>query len=480
MNPYNAYDMKTITLSLCAAWFVACATLPPSPPPTVSLEDVRISAAAFSRDGGTLWYAAGRDACEVRSFAVADRSTRSVLRLGWCPARISPVDDESFVVTDGVRRGEWKRLDGTDAVQGSVLAAASATNYVRVDGARLVWVRGTTSRDIGEVGVVTRPAIEATSGDLFVVVHRADGERIERMAADGSTSVSAAFPRIDSFDLAPRGEELVFSALRDGNFDVAIASTDGKKVNWVPADGADEVAVTWAPRGNKVSFLIRRPDTTLVRSVHVPTSFQLTFETPLEKVRSLAWEPRAERFAMILDGPVVPPHIDSVEYSGANREALVQPGRKLAREPERVAFGTADAVLVPPRTVRYGEKAPLFVTLTDEPLAWDDAARDLDSLEGGELRLRPADWMDGAPLAQLVAGLPWASADEVVVIVESFGSATPTPVPGAGQTVIRTGTKPRRGRFFNENKLPSGGVVVTAETWAGAMEYLRERFQSKR
>ncbi|MFA6956564.1 MAG: hypothetical protein WC538_11900 [Thermoanaerobaculia bacterium] len=471
--------MRMIVLSLCTAWLVGCATLPPASQPMVSAEELRISAAAYSRDGSTLWYVTGRETCELSAIALADRSTRSVLRLDWCPTRISPVDAESFVLTDGVRRGEWKRSDGTDVVAGSVLAASSATNYVRVDGERLIWVRDSKHRDIGVAGVVTRPTIVPATGDLFAVIHGDDGEHIERMTADGASIVGAAFPKIDSFDVAPRGEELVFSAIRDGNFDVAIASTDGKKVNWVPSDRADEVAVTWAPRGNKVSFLIRRPDTTLVRSVHVPTSFQLTFETPLEKVRALAWEPRAERLAMILDGPVVPPHVDSIEYSGANRESLVQPGRKLVREPERIAFGAADAILIPPRTVRYGEKVPLFVTLSDEPLAWDDASRDLDALGGGMLRLRPGDWAEGAPLAQVVTGFPWAGADQVVVIVESFEPASASPVPGAGQTLITTGTKLRRGRFFNESRLPSGGVMITAETWAGAMEYLKGRFQPK-
>lgn len=472
--------MKTTVLALCTAWLLACATVPPAAQPAATREEDRIFAVAVSRDRGTLWYVTGRETCEVRALSLADRSTRAVFHLDWCPTRINPVDDESLVLTDGVRRGAWKRFDGVDMVVGGVLAAASASNYVLVEGDRLIWMRDSKRRDIGAAGVVTRPSIAAASGDLFVVVHGGDGQHIERVTAEGASAVSAAFPKIDSFDLAPRGEELVFSAQRDGNFDVAIASTDGKRVNWIPSDRADEVGVTWAPRGNKVSFLIRRPDATLVRSVHIPTSFQLTFETPLETVRALAWDPRAERLVMILDGPVVSSHVDWIEYSGANRHALVRPGTKLVREPERIAFGTAEAILVPPRIVRYGEKVPLFVTLTDEPLQWDDEARDLDSLGGGMLRLRQRDWAAGDPLSKLVAGLPWADADQVVLIAQSSGSVLVPPFAGAGQTLITTGTNPRSGRFFNESRLPSGVVVINTETWAGAMEYLRGRFQSKR
>jgi len=472
--------MRTTVLSFCALGFLACATVPPVTSPPATTHEARIFAVAVSRDGSTLWYVAGRETCEVRALTLADRSTRMAFALDWCPTRINPVDDESLVLTDGVRRGVWKRFDGSDVVAGSVLAAASRSNYVLADENRVKWVRGTGTRDLGAAGALRQPVIAPVSGDLLAIVRDDAGERIDRMTADGASAVSATYPRIDSFDPAPRGEELAFSAERNGNFDVAIASTDGKTLNWIPSDAADEVGVAWAPRGNKVSFLIRRPDSTLVRSVHVPTSFQLTFETPLERVRALAWEPRAERIVMLLDGPVISPRVDWVEYSGANRAPLLQPGTRLAREPERIAFGTADAILLPPRTVRYGEKGPLFVVLTNEPLAWDDADRDLDSLGGGMLRVRPADWADGAPLAELLVAFPWAGPDQIVVIVRTADVAPVPRVSGAGQTLITTGTNLRKGRFFNETRLESGAVLVGTETWGGAMAYLRERFKPRR
>lgn len=472
--------MRTIIFSLWVTGLFACATLPPASSPAISREDARVFAVAVSRDGSTLWYATGLGNCEVRALSFVDRHERAAFRLGWCPTRIDPVDDASLVLTDGVRRGNWKRFDGTDVVEGDVVAAANASNYVRVDGRRVIWERDSNRRDVGASTSVRQPSIGPVSGDLFVIARTEAGERIERITAEGTITVSPLVPRIDSFDVSPHGDELVFSAERDGNFDVAIASTDGKKVNWIPSDPADEVGVTWAPRGNKVSYLIRRPDSTLVRSVHVPTSFQLTFETPLEMVRALAWEPRAERMAMILDGPVSSSHVDLVDYSGANRTVLLGPVTKLGREPDGVSFSEKGAILLPPRIVRYGDALPLFVTLTNEPLGWADEVRDLDSIDGGVLRLHPADWSDQAAFAQLVAKLPWAAPDQVIVIARAQDATAVAAGSRSGQTLISIGTKPGHGRVFTERRLPSGAVAISAETWAGAMEYLRGRFQAKR
>jgi hypothetical protein len=279
--------------------------------------------------------------------------------------------------------------------------------------------------------------------------------------------------------VAPRGDELVYSAARDGSFDVAISSADGKTVNWIPSDSADEVGVTWAPRGTKVSYLIRRPDSTLVRSVHVPTSFQLTFETPFETVRALAWDPRAERVAMILESPGISTHVDWIEYSGANRAALVQPARRLPGEPERVAFGGGSAILLPPRIVRYGEKLPLFVMLADEPLSWTEATSDLERLGGGILRVPVGGWEGGAPMATLLGELAWVEEDAIVVIAPDSGESS-LPAVGMGQTLLTTGTKPPGGPVFVESRLPSGAVTVSAGNWEAAMQYLRERFLPKR
>lgn len=410
--------------------------------------------------------------------SIAERSDRMAFALDWCPTKIIPLNEQALLFTDGVWRGSLLRADGTEVVPGAVLAAASASNYVLVRNGQLIWNRDSQAHDLGAAGTLRSPAIIAGSGDLLAIATAADGERIVRFTSDGTIDVTPTFAAIDSFDIAPRGDELVFSALRADGFDVAIASPNGKTVNWVPADRADETGVTWAPRGNKVSFLIRRGDSTLVRTVHVPTAFQLTFETPFEAVRALAWEARAERITMILDGPAVSPHIDWIEYSGAHREALVEPDVRSSREPEWISFGEGSALLLPPRTVRYGEALPLFVVLTEEPLAWGVANRDLDSLGGGILRLPASAWNDGAPLAELVSRLRWVDAESVVVISDGHRGGS-RPIVAKGQTLVITGMKPAGGLSFAESRLPSGALAVKAENWEGAMRYLRERFQTE-
>ncbi|HEX3107752.1 MAG TPA: hypothetical protein VHU41_01575, partial [Thermoanaerobaculia bacterium] len=75
--------------------------------------------------------------------------------------------------------------------------------------------------------------------------------------ANGDKVLTPYYLAIDSFDVAPEGDLAVFSAKRSDNFDVGLVATAGSGVNWVPSDPRDEVAVQWAPRGNKVSFIIR-------------------------------------------------------------------------------------------------------------------------------------------------------------------------------------------------------------------------------
>jgi len=120
------------------------------------------------------------------------------------------------------------------------------------------------------------------------------GERLVRE----KKALTPDFPAIDSFSVSAERGEVVFSAKRKDSFDIGLVSTDGSPIHWVPEDPADEVAVQWAPRGNKISFVVRGRTGDLVRTVHVPTSAALTVDFPYATVRSLTWEPAAERFAV--------------------------------------------------------------------------------------------------------------------------------------------------------------------------------------
>lgn len=474
--------MRTVLVSAALATLLSCASVP-APPPDIQppSDDPSITAIAFSRDRSTLWFSAGNKKCEMRALSVDAKTERVAFPLDTCPRSITVLEDESLLLTDGAQAGAWKRPDGSDVMPGAmIVAAVDISNFVTLRNGRLIWTRGGTETDLGPRESLRAIRILPVAGDLIAIRSTADGERVVRITAAGENDVSPVFAAVDSVDVAPRGDEIVLSARRESGFDIAIASTDGKTVNWVAPDPADEVGVTWAPRGNKVSFLIRGLDSTLVRSVHVPTAFQLTFDMPHTTVRGLAWESRAERFAMILEGPTASPHVDWIEYGGGRREALVAPRAIVASEPERVAFGSAAALLLPPATIRYGDKLPLFVRLTDEPLSWSRDLKDVAMLGGGILLAPAGSWDEGKGLATVLSEFRWVDPDEVVVIDPS--ASLPANAGGftAGRTLVRLGTKQAPGRFFSQRELPEGGLVVEAERWQGAMEYLRGRFKSKR
>ena len=181
------------------------------------------------------------------------------------------------------------------------------------------------------------------------------------------------FPAIDSYDVAPKEGEVVFSAKREKGFDVGIVAATGGEVNWVPSDPGDERHVTWAPRGSKVAYAIESADATYIRSVHVPTSFQLTFDLPLTVVHAIAWEPRAERIAMVIESPTSSASVDWAEYNGEKRATLVPPSRTLATSTDRIAWVGGSATVLPPSPVRYGERLPLVVSLSSgRAIGWSD------------------------------------------------------------------------------------------------------------
>ncbi|MCM2315035.1 MAG: hypothetical protein NDJ92_07785 [Thermoanaerobaculia bacterium] len=474
--------MRNIFVAAALASALSCVSVPAPQPVAVSRpDDPPITAAAFSRDRSTLWFAVGRGRCDVRALAIEAKTERVAFSLDSCPGSIIVLEDESLLLTDGTRFGAWRRPDGSEVMPASeVVAAADASNYVIARDGRLVWKRGALETEVGSRESVRELRLLRVTGDLLAITHRAEGELIVRMTAAGANDVSPVFTAIDSFDVAPRGDEIVFSARRESGFDVAIASLDGTKLNWVAPDPADEVVVTWAPRGNKISYLLRGLDSTVVRTVHVPTAFQLTFDTPYMAVRGIAWEPRAERFAMILDGPTASPHIDWIEYGGSRRETLVAARNLVVREPEPIAFGSSKALLLPPPAIRYGETLPLFVRLTDEPLSWSPDLQDLASLGGGILVVPAGAWGDGKTLADVLGALTWVDPGRIVVIDPPARLAAGTSGFTTGRTLLTLGTKQAPGRVFSLRELPEGGSAVEAADWQGAMVYLRGEFKTKR
>jgi len=185
---------------------------------------------------------------------------------------------------------------------------------------------------------------------------------------NGEKALTPEFIAIDSFDVSEQRKEVVFSAKRAKSFDIGLVSVDGSDIHWIPEDPADEVAVQWAPRGNKVSYIVHMPSADIVRTVHIPTSAQLSVDFPFASVHDLRWEPMAERYAVVVGSPDASERIESVKYDGTARRTDTPPAVRLDVTIDPLAGG----IVLRPPTMRYGEKLPLVVRVDPHPFEWSD------------------------------------------------------------------------------------------------------------
>ena len=190
----------------------------------------------------------------------------------------------------------------------------------------------------------------------------------------GGKALTEAFAAIDSFDVSQSRGEVVFSAKRKDNFDIGLVSTDGSPISWVPSDPADEVNVRWAPRGNKISYVVRAKGGDFVRTVHIPTSASLAVDFPNAKIESVEWNPTGEQFAVAYSTPDASSRVETMTYAGKQRTITQKPAEQLDVIVETLAPG---AISLRPRDLRYNEKLPLVVWVDDEPFAWNAARAEL-------------------------------------------------------------------------------------------------------
>ena len=185
---------------------------------------------------------------------------------------------------------------------------------------------------------------------------------------NGEKGLTPAFASIQSFDVSLERREIVFSAKRGDNYDVGLVSLDGSEVHWIPPERVDETDVQWAPRGNKVSYILRTPGGDVVRTVHIPSSAQLSVDFLDSQIDALAWDPPAERYAVVVESPDGSQRVESAKYSGEERRTIVPAAQRLdvAREP------IGGALVLRPTAMRYNEKLPLVVWLDEHQLRWSD------------------------------------------------------------------------------------------------------------
>jgi len=194
---------------------------------------------------------------------------------------------------------------------------------------------------------------------------RVVGNRI----VNGDKVLTPAFVAIDSYDVSLERKEIVFSAKRKDNFDVGLVALNGSDIHWIPEDPSDEVNVQWAPRGNKVSYILRMATGSIVRTVHIPTGTPLSVDFPQTQIDALAWEPQAVRFAVVIESPDASQRLVSLTYEGEKRQELIAPSTRLDVSIEPIG----GVLVMRPNAMRYNERLPLVVWLDRSPFAWSDA-----------------------------------------------------------------------------------------------------------
>jgi hypothetical protein len=276
-------------------------------------------------------------------------------------------------------------------------------------------VRGTAriqSLTLDRDGGVVYPSSVLLARDGAVRVESsARGQRL----VHGETVLTDWFAAIDSFHLSETRGEVVFSAKRDERFDIGLVSSEGSHINWFPSDPADEVMVQWAPRGNKVSYIIRSSGGDVVRTLHVPTSAELTVPFVRGRIQALAWDPQAEHYAVAYSTLLASDQIEVMRYDGSERRTVLRPAEVLDAELEPIGPG---AVLLRPGDIRYGETLPLVFWVSGER-GWSDALARL--IRGSRLAVVVTAQPPAAALWDTVEAIRWVDVSRSFVVAERGG-----------------------------------------------------------
>ena len=283
---------------------------------------------------------------------------------------------------------------------------------------------------LAENGTVTpgrEPALPRLSDGPIRVITGAEGATL----LNGGKVLVENLAALDSFDLSESRGEVAFSARQSIGYDIGLISTDGGPVHWMPSDPADEVAVQWAPRGNKISYVIRAAGGDVVRTLHIPTAFQFAIPFPGSTIHALAWDPRAERYAVAYSTIDASDRVEVLKYDGAERKIAIPSQRQL--DVDVVPFA-AGSTLLRPRELRYDEKLPLVVWVGND-FAWSDARAVL--LANARVAVVLTKSWPGEDLWRAAAETPWLDSSRRYIVDGGWSTADRRP-PTADSPLLIT------------------------------------------
>jgi hypothetical protein len=268
-----------------------------------------------------------------------------------------------------------------------------------------------------------------------------------RLVRDGKR-LTEQFARIESFDYSKSRDEAIFSARRDRGFDIGLVAGDGSKTNWAPADPADEVMVEWAPRGYKASYVVRAPYGDVVRTLHIPTSYQHTIDFGPATIYDVAWEKTGEKYAVALSTIDASDRVEVLRFDGRDRVVARAPEAKIAAD---VVSFTPGAYILRPTDLQYNERLPVAVWAVDR-FEWSDARATL--WREARVAIVVARTIDDA-LWKALGETPWLDANRVYVVGNAGRAAAGPPSGGtrARPTIITGDASVRPARFRRDGDL---------------------------
>lgn len=314
------------------------------------------------------------------------------------------------------------------------------------------WMSVPTAARIGSLilhtnGTVT-PTVEPLPPRLSDGPIRVMGASI----LNGDKVLAENLGAIDSVDLSEARGEVAFSAKHENGFDIGLVNIQGGPVHWMPSDPADELAVQWAPRGNKISYIIHANGGDVVRTLHIPTSAQLAVPFPNATIHALSWDWQAEHYAVAYSTPDSSDRVEMVEYDGDDRHTVIEPAQKLDVEIAPFAPG---AIVLRPKDVRYDEKLPLVVWLADD-FSWNDARAALlsNARTAVVVTTKPPD----AELWRVAKSTAWLNPSRVFVV----GASTDRP-----NAIAITGDATMAGKYERRGNIVAVPPAVVQSFAAG-------------